>query len=84
MQRARGQARGDAGVQVRLHLWQGELLFAQVNELIDEGLVTLLGLAQFLGELAAAQQYGEDAPALFVEHQIGHGLYAQIAQQLQR
>ena len=83
MQGACSQAGRHAWTQALLGDRLSENRLAQGDELIDERLVTLLGLAQLLGKFATMQQDGEDPPLLFVFGDPGNAFDAQRVQRLQ-
>jgi len=78
MQRQCRQARRDAGPQAGRGVAQQVL--AQIDELVDEGVMSLFGLAQLVGEFALVQQDGEDPALLLVAGQGADGLDRQVAQ----
>lgn len=81
MQQACRQARTDAGAQARPPAL--ELLLAEGNEVVDEVGVAFPRIAQFVGELAAQQQDGQEVALLLVAGQAGHEFHEEVAQVLQ-
>ncbi|MNP63424.1 hypothetical protein D3C76_1588200 [compost metagenome] len=79
MHRPGRQQGRDARAQSRAAGGAGEQGFAELDELIDEGVVAFFGLAQLFGEFAAVQQDVEDALALLVPRQVDDGLQAEVA-----
>ncbi|MCY1384420.1 hypothetical protein D9M71_597110 [compost metagenome] len=62
----------------------GEQPLGKLDKLLDEGIVSLLGLTQLLGELAAIKQDGEDASLAFVAGKILDDVDAAVAQRQHR